>query len=93
MSSDRSSQAATGLPVTIQVALAGQVQVTHIYTDGGHNSYSRFVQAWLKVVRARNQTHPGWVKRRADPYLKSRDFQTKKKPALEPWTGEWGREK
>ena len=31
----------SGLLVTSQVALAGQIQVTHIYTDGGHNSYSR----------------------------------------------------
>jgi hypothetical protein len=36
----------SGLPVAIQVALAGPVQVTHIYTDGGHNSYSRL---WCRL--------------------------------------------
>jgi hypothetical protein len=41
MSSDLSSQFWSDLLVTSQVVLAGQVQVTHIYTDGGHNSYSR----------------------------------------------------
>jgi len=83
MSSDRSSQ-----PSALQLArpILGRClwldkSKSLIYT-GGHNSY-RSVYAWLEVVRSRNQTYTVWVtmvrQRRAHPYLKSRDLQTKKK--------------